>query len=252
MSCIRYPGTPCHFRCGPFCRLAGYTKDRGGRVPPWLYGFVGEFWDGDSGVTIATGVSAWTGVKQGLVLAQGTANAQPAYSNGVLTGDGSNDALSMTGLWSGNASFFIFVAAKKLNNNLNVLAFAGVDSGTPTAYYMGYNPGSASPEVVRTAFASGNGQLDSSANYVQQDWHIYGMSYAGATGSHKLYVDGAISSNAYASANLTLGTFKIFQAGATSYNNSIKGLGIGSQALSDAQMHQIGRAMGMRYGVSVL
>lgn len=65
--------------------------------------FLIEAWDAERAdlITIATGVSAWAGIKLGLVLAQGTAANQPVRSASSFGGaagvafDGSNDELTL-------------------------------------------------------------------------------------------------------------------------------------------------------------
>lgn len=54
----------------------------------------GWWWDGRTGIVLATGVSSWTDRVQGFAVSQGTGNAQPAYAGGILTFDGANDTLT--------------------------------------------------------------------------------------------------------------------------------------------------------------
>ena len=101
----------------------------------------------DTGITEATGVSAWEDQVSGSVtLAQDTAGSQPAYdatetvgtlaNAGAMTFDGSNDLLSSTSVTVTGQPIHIFFVYKPITWTNNDSPFSGKGGGTTSCHHM--------------------------------------------------------------------------------------------------------------------
>jgi hypothetical protein len=200
-----------------------------------------EWWDSLTNVTLAgQGVSAWTGILTGRVLAQVTDGARPSYANGAITFNGSDEYL-ITGAYARNQP------------SSSVLVINQVTWGGDRYLDDGLGPATAGLRQVATtpnlnADHGGNGNIQGGGIAIGT-WGVVVIVRNGASSLIQVGlgtpVAGTLAGNA---SGITLGA-----AGSpTNFANfSIKARGEYDGAWSAAQIALLVRSCSQRYGAVV-
>lgn len=209
-----------------------------GKTLPWTLGYVTEFWDGLTGITVTgQGVSTWVPVKGTHNFTQGTDGARPTYSNGVLTFNGSDEQI-VTGAFDINQPCTVGIVFQQITFTNGDVIWRGLSN----AVFLRQLDPTPQIELVQTT------TVPTSALAV------------GAFGSVISVANGAASSvkvNALAAVTGTIAAgdpdgFSLgANAGASAFSNiAVKAFWYANTALTDSQQAQMARSLMQRYSIA--
>jgi len=213
---------------------------------PWALPWIRGFWHGLSGITIDTGVSAWAPVKDldsAGNFTQGTTSKQPSYSGGILTFDGSNDALGLaTFTLDQPAAFFLALSQISWTANDYIL-----DGGSDSSTVIEQKVGGASPEIG--IYAGSRAGTESGLAIGAYGVLVAMFNGASSVLQSNLNAPATLNPGSQNAGGITLGAN--FPQTAAFANFGLKGFGYSNTALTAAQINQTVQAMARLYGIAV-
>lgn len=216
----------------------------GSRAPWWTLPWITGAWDGSIGVTVTgSGVSAWAPVKGTNSGTQGTDAKRPTYSGGVLTFDGSNDALGF-GTFTLNQPAIFFLAMQQISWTANDYF---MDGGTDSSTVIEQRATGVSPEIG--IYAGSRAGADTGLAVGSFGILVAGFNGADSVLQTNLNSPATINPGSQNAGGITLGANAPQTAAFAHF--ALKGFCYANTALTAAQINQTVQAMARRYGISV-